>query len=41
MMEVKVSTAVETYDELKELVKVIEGIEKEYNISCTLEVGLG
>lgn len=36
MMEVKVSTAVETYDELKELVKVIEGIEKEYNIVAPL-----
>ncbi len=40
-MEVKISTTVETYEDLKELVKVVSEIEKEHNISCTLELGIG
>ena len=40
-MEVKISTTVETHEDLKELVKVVAEMEKEHNVSCTLEVSVG
>lgn len=37
-MEVKVSADVVSIEQLKDLVAVLVDIEKEHNVSCTLEV---